>query len=270
MACCIIPPGQEVHTTTPAGKIIVIPPNIETYVTFPPAIPESPASSAQNPRYARSLLLLSDAHGIHLPSTQHLADRFAHTLHCPVIVPDQFHGSPHPLIKPPDFDNDLAMRELPLKHNPDVVDPIMTQVLEWMQRSPEHEKGGLGGVSSIGGIGYCFGARFIIRLLSQHKLAAGVINHPSFHTAEELRALQSGGPLAFYAAETDEIFTDEKRREMEDVLKGNGGRWMGTVFGGVEHGFSIRGDATVPEVRFAKQQAFTGAVVWLEEFLPAQ
>ena len=61
MTCCIIPPGQEVHTTTPTGKIIVISPNIETYVSFPPAVPDSPASTSQSPRYARSLLLLSDA-----------------------------------------------------------------------------------------------------------------------------------------------------------------------------------------------------------------
>lgn len=61
MTCCIIPPGQEVHTTTPAGKIIVISPNIDTYLTLPPVVPDSPASSTQKARYARSLLLLSDA-----------------------------------------------------------------------------------------------------------------------------------------------------------------------------------------------------------------
>ena len=86
--------------------------------------------------------------------------------------------------------------------------------------------------------GYCFGARFIIRLLAQRSLSAAVINHPSFHTSDELNALNdTTGPLAFYAAETDEIFTEARRREMEDSLKANGARWMGTVFSGVEHGF---------------------------------
>ena len=122
------------------------------------------------------------------------------------------------------------MRELPIKHNPSVVEPVLEKVLEWISKT--EEEGGLGGAERLGGVGmsilstflivitgpsyeaisrslirrlrnaqislkidsntlpgYCFGARFIIRLLSRNLLAAGVINHPSFQTREEVRSL---------------------------------------------------------------------------------
>ena len=93
-----------------------------------------------------------------------------------------------------------------------------------------------------------------MRLLSQGKIEAGVVNHPSFFTLDEVSALgrpagdeaegEAGGerskvwkPLAIFAAETDDILPEEKRRATEDRLKEGGVTWMCTTYAGTLHGF---------------------------------
>lgn len=40
-----------------------------------------------------------------------------------------------------------------------------------------------------------------------------------------------------------------------------------TVFGGMSHGFSGRGDMKDPKQKFAKEQAFHQAIAWFREYL---
>ena len=42
---------------------------------------------------------------------------------------------------------------------------------------------------------------------------------------------------------------------------------MSTVFSGTEHGFSVRGDLGIREVRLAKEYAFKGALQWFRDWL---
>jgi dienelactone hydrolase len=49
------------------------------------------------------------------------------------------------------------------------------------------------------------------------KLDAGYTAHPSFVDEEELKDMK--GPLSIAAAETDQIFPNEKRHRTEDILK---------------------------------------------------
>lgn len=39
------------------------------------------------------------------------------------------------------------------------------------------------------------------------------------------------------------------------------------LFADVEHGFSVRCDLSKPRQRFAKEQAFSQAVAWFDEYL---
>ena len=38
-------------------------------------------------------------------------------------------------------------------------------------------------------------------------------------------------------------------------------------YGGVEHGFAVKGHMSTPKARFAKEQAFVQAVGWFEEYV---
>jgi dienelactone hydrolase len=68
-------------------------------------------------------------------------------------------------------------------------------------------------------------------------------------------------------AETDSIFPAEKRRESEDILIGTKQPYQVTLYSGVEHGFAVRGDLSVRQNRFAKEQAFVQAVTWFKHHL---
>jgi len=121
------------------------------------------------------------------------------------------------------------------------------------------------GVEKIGMVGYCFGAKYTVRALGDGGADVGFVAHPSFVDAEELRAIK--GPLSVAAAETDQIFPAEKRHETEGILGEVGQPWQVCLYGGVEHGFAVRGDLEGKEGRFAKERACAQAVEWFDEWL---
>jgi len=121
------------------------------------------------------------------------------------------------------------------------------------------------GVTKLGVIGYCFGAKYAIRALGDGSADAAFIAHPSMVAAEEVRAIK--GPLSIAAAETDEMLPAEKRHETEGILGEVGRPWQVCLYGGVEHGFAVRGDVGKKETRFAKERAFVQAVGWFDEWL---
>lgn len=176
------------------------------------------------------------------------------------------------MVKPPGWDDKKAMIRLQTEHHPGTVDPMLEKVLGWLQRPVDHPDGGFGGVQRVGGIGYCFGGRYVMRLLAQGKIEAGVVNHPSFFTLDEVtalgRPLSDGSeegrpsdkkvkvwkPLAIFAAETDDILPEEKRRATEDRLKEGGVTWMCTTYAGTQHGFRFVSIIAIIPVRANERQ----------------
>lgn len=70
-----------------------------------------------------------------------------------------------------------------------------------------------------------------------------------------------------YHTETDSIFPASKRHESEEILAKTGQPYQINLFGGVEHGFAVRGHISKPIIRFAKEAAFTQAVAWFNQYL---
>ena len=141
-----------------------------------------------------------------------IADHFAANGYF-VVMPDLFEGDPIPLNRPADFD---IMKWLQTSgpqgkgHGPGQVDPIVEAVIKEMKTNL--------GVQKIGSVGYCFGAKYVARFSAQGKgIDVGAMAHPSFVEAEEVKAMVA--PLSIAAAETDQIFPADKRRETEDILK---------------------------------------------------
>jgi dienelactone hydrolase len=69
--------------------------------------------------------------------------------------------------------------------------------------------------------------------------------------------------------ETDQIFSEPKRHESEQILKDGKKTYQINLFSGTTHGFGVRGDIKDPVVKFAKEQAFIQAVQWFDEHLKA-
>jgi dienelactone hydrolase len=203
------------------------------------------------------LLSVTDVIGHVFINVQLIADQFAANGYF-VVMPDLFHGDAVPLNKPDNFDL-MAWIKGPPGHLPPRVDPVIDAALVEMRTKL--------GCKRIGGVGYCFGVKYIVRHLrpDQGKIEVGYVAHPSFVETEELQEIK--GPLAISAAETDTIFPAEKRHESEEILKKTGQPSQINLYSGVEHGFAVRGDTNNKVTKFAKESAFLQAVQWFEEHL---
>ncbi|KAJ5178933.1 hypothetical protein N7492_002143 [Penicillium capsulatum] len=217
---------------------------VEAYVTYP-----SDRSTK------RAILLLSDVLGHRVINPQLLADQLAANGYF-VVMPDLFHGDPVPVNRPPGFEL-MKWMQGPPGHLPDRIDPVVHAVLQELRSSL--------GAERVGTVGYCFGAKYSVRLLRPGLVDVAYVAHPSFVDADELAAIQ--GPLSIAAAETDSIFPASKRHESEEILGRVGQPYQINLFSGVEHGFAVRADISKPVNRFAKESAFTQAVAWFHQYL---
>ncbi|KAF8243880.1 dienelactone hydrolase family protein [Wilcoxina mikolae CBS 423.85] len=232
------PPGEccgvgHLHSGTPKGSLTTFA-GINTYIT--------------GTRCSRVILFLTDIIGHKFINAQLLADGYAaHGYQ--VIMPDLFNGDPWPLSPP----EGLTLQAWIANHMPEQTQPIVDAVLNSIKTELKPEK--------IGAVGYCFGAKYVTRLLAGG-VDAGFNAHPSFVTLEELAAIK--GPLSIAAAETDTIFTRELRHQSEAKLAEIGATYQINLFSGVSHGFSVRGDMTVPQQKWAKEKAFEQALEWFK------
>jgi dienelactone hydrolase len=103
-------------------------------------------------------------------------------------------GNVVPLNPPADFDvMKWVQNEMP---HPPQVDPKIEKVIKHMR--------GEMGVKKLGGVGYCFGGKYVCRWLKPGSIDVAYTAHPSFVEADELKAIK--GPLSIAAAGTF-IFT---------------------------------------------------------------
>jgi dienelactone hydrolase len=107
------------------------------------------------------------------------------------VIPDIFEGEPVPAayILEPGSMKDFDLMKWVGRHPIDRVDPIVEKTIEGLKKL---------GTENIGSVGYCFGAKYVVRFLAGRGVDAGFIAHPSFVTAEELQA--SKKPLSIAAA----------------------------------------------------------------------
>ena len=177
-ACCYA--GIK-HEGTPTGEMKSIG-DVETYFAYP-----------KDKSTKKAILLITDVIGHKFNNAQLIADQFAANGYL-VVMPDLFYGDPIPLNRPGDFDLMAWLTKGGPKgsHLPITVDPIIDSCLVEMRTKLGCEK--------IGAVGYCFGAKYVVRHLrpDQGKIDVGYCAHPSFVDKEELQEIK--GPLAISAA----------------------------------------------------------------------
>ncbi|BDD55628.1 hypothetical protein MPDQ_000906 [Monascus purpureus] len=240
------PPGQCCasgfkHEGTPVGEIKTVG-GVNTYVTLP-----------KGQKTEKAILFLPDVFGIYTNS-QLLADEFAANGYA-TVLPDYFRED---ALKLEDMNSGKVDVPSWLKnHQAEQVEPIVGAALKYAKEEL--------GAKKIGAVGYCFGAKYVVRWLKADKVDVGYVAHPSFVTHEELAAIQ--GPLSIAAAETDNIFTTQLRHESEDTLIKTGQRWQINLYSGVVHGFAVRTDLSDVYQKWAKEQAFCQAIQWFKNFL---
>lgn len=243
--CCTI--GVK-HEGEAKGEIKTIG-DIGTYFSYP-----------EDKSTETAILILPDVIGHEFINAQLIADQFAANGYF-VAMPDLFEKDPIPLNRPESFDIMQWLQKGGPEgkgHGPGQVDPIVTQVIKELREKY--------GVKKLGSVGYCFGAKYVARFLAQGKgLDVGAMAHPSFVEADEVKAIT--GPLTIAAAETDQIFPEEKRHETEKILKEHKKTYQINLYSGVEHGFAVRADLSSQQAKYAKEAAFLQHVQWFDEYL---
>lgn len=194
--------------------------------------------------------MLTDVFGHDFINNQLVADEFARRGYF-VVVPDIFSGDPSPPTIPADFRENW----LP-KHTPEVTEPIVEKALAAVKNEYKPK--------FIVCSGYCFGAKYTIKLLGKSEIDVAAVFHPSFVTIEEVKSIK--GPLFIGAAENDEIFPPELRHQTEAALAEMKATYQVNLFSGVYHGFAVRGDISIAEVKYAKEQVLLDAVCFFKRF----
>ena len=218
-----------------------------------------------------------------------------------VVMPDQFNNDPAP--------NSVNMAELPqdaswldsiklktaegvkafvidmwlARHTPETVLPLLHKVIEGARDEFADAVANGGGIY---GVGYCFGAKYILILAGEHPdtvawgqaapkdveegtvkkeplLKAGAVAHGTMVVKEDLEAVKS--PVYIAAVKDDPMFPEDEvltpgRRAMET----NKVEHEIQVFPGVPHGFAVYGDYDDPKIKQTQQQAFAQMLGWIQ------
>ena len=101
------------------------------------------------------------------------------------------------------------------------------------------------------------------------EIAVSANAHPSLLTPEDLDkyAKEAEAPLLINTCETDPQFPKEKQEHADKVLAGFAAGYSRPYFPGATHGFAVRGDLSIPEVKAAKEGAFKNTVEWFIKYL---
>ncbi|KAF4496129.1 hydrolase dienelactone hydrolase [Fusarium agapanthi] len=246
--CCTVGTLQRGQ---PTGKTIKIDDNTDAYIAI---APEGIANKGTG------ILYLPDALGLR-NNSKLMADQFAANGYT-TIIPDLFNGDilPYPIPEGLDIMDWIyngANGNNP--HTPAQVDPVVIKAIEVLKDILKDQ-----GIVKIGAVGYCFGAKYVVRNYKQG-IDVGYVGHPSFISEDELSAIT--GPLSIAAAQTDSVFPAKLRHRSEEILIETGKPFQINLFSGVEHGFAVRGDPDDPAQRFAKEQAFFQALQWFNNYL---
>lgn len=164
------------HDGEPAGSFKNVS-GVQIYHSYPQG----------NAKSDHAVLYVTDIYGVPLLQNKLLADSIARANYT-VIMPDLFNGDAVP------SENRegpaLNLTEWRTRHPPAEIDRIVGLTIDYMRTEL--------GFSKIGGVGYCFGGKYVPRFLAQGKgIDVGFIAHPSSLETSEIQAI--AGPISIAA-----------------------------------------------------------------------
>ncbi|KIK60066.1 hypothetical protein GYMLUDRAFT_168638, partial [Collybiopsis luxurians FD-317 M1] len=234
------------HEGTPLGTKTTIA-DIPTYVSEPPSNDNSTSDKSR-----RIIIFLSDIFGPFYQNNMLLQDSLAQNGFT-VLGVDYFLGDAvyHHLDKP-GFDRMAWIAEM---HK------IAQEVTPKWWAAVKAKYGEARYCIS----GYCFGASYTMDIAnSEDVVVATSLAHPAFLNEEHFRKIKK--PLMISCAEIDHTFPAKERRIAEDIVTQQKAQYYFQIFSGVEHGFSARGDPSVGDSRWAKEQSAQGISLWFHRF----
>ncbi|CAF3990859.1 unnamed protein product [Adineta steineri] len=212
--CCLEPGAKQTHVSE--GQEVEIA-NLNTYKT-------GQGKSAS--------VIFTDIFGYAFANVRKVADCFANETGMTVLIPDLFNGDP--------IDDNIPNFRALLpdwikKHSPAEACPVAGKFISTIK----------GHYESIQVIGFCYGAKIVVYLITHEELTsaikAAIVAHPTFLVEEE--AAQIKRPILFLCAEKDDMFSPELEEYYKKELTTTG---FGTFikYPGTVHGFVTRPDGS--------------------------
>jgi carboxymethylenebutenolidase len=166
-----------------------------------------------------------------------------------VAMPDRYHRhsdffsvDPALMRTAPDSDAVKTFREVFMGTNDAHMRVDVTALLAWLQSQPAAGRG------AMGTIGYCIGARTVVRTMADHndRFAAGVCLHPSFCASAEpdsphLSVAGMKGSIYVGIGDADKMQSVEMNQPFLDAVTAANGKV--DIFPGADHGFAVPGGA---------------------------
>nr|ABR92334.1 putative dienelactone hydrolase family protein [Salvia miltiorrhiza] len=204
--CCENPP--TLSSGSGSGKVEEIG-GISSYVS-------GPADSKA------AIILISDVFGYEAPNLRKLADKVG-AAGFSAVVPDFFRGDPYvPDQKP--------ITDWLKDHGPDQGFEDAKPIIEALKSK---------GITKIGAVGFCWGAKVVVELSKYPYVQAGVLIHPSLVSVEDIQGVKV--PISILGAETDHISPPELVKQFEAALnaKPEVDSFV-KIFARCSHGWSVR------------------------------
>lgn len=174
------------------------------------------------------------------------------------------------------------------RHTPRTVLPRLSRVIASLREEFADAVANGGGIY---GVGYCFGAKYILLLSSNlsadvvagqqevsvdaqgkaeegmvrkgPELKVGVLAHGTMIEREDFKHVEV--PTGIVAVQNDGLFPDEVREAGVKELKEKGVETEMWVYPGVPHGFAVVGDYEDETIKVAQRQAFGVMLGWLKK-----
>jgi len=171
-----------------------------------------------------------------------------------VVVPDYFHGEPLVLGS---AENRLAgLGDWLKRHGPEKGFEDSTKVIEVLKSR---------GISTIGAVGFCWGAKVVVELLKGEDVKAGVLLHPSFVTVDDIKEVKV--PLTILVPEIDEFCTPEIVEQFRAILsaKPEVDSFV-KIYPGVAHGFTLNYNENDEVAVRNAEEAHAKMLEWLNKY----
>lgn len=193
------------------------------------------------------LIIFTDVFGYEYTNNRLVADELSRQGKIQVLIPDILMGDAIA-----DFQDFMSRAESwNAKHTVEVTGSIVKEFLKQIKS--------LLNPTFIGGIGHCFGAKYVaLELASDGLLSVGAMAHPSNLQVKDIEAIAK--PLVISVAEIDPVYPLELMSKTIEILNKNQIHYQLTVFQGTSHGYAVRGDPTDEKVRYAQAKTITDQI----------
>lgn len=197
------------------------------------------------------IVIITDVFGYKLNNIRLIADNLNELTSFQVIIPDILQNDPVDPAGP------FNREEWFGKHHPGITSPIVTEFLTKLRNEKNPKK--------VFGIGYCFGAKFVVEHLGNDGLFdVGAVAHPSLLTVEDIDTIAN--PILISTGDNDAAFEPELRTKTIETLSKKDTRFQVDIFQGATHGYAVKGDISNSLIKYAKEKTLLDQAHWFSQF----